>query len=172
MGQTHSWADDLWSPIADASARPTANLQPYFKLHGSSNWITREGQQLLIMGGEKAKEIRLHPILDRYASLFREHLVGVDARLMVIGYGFRDGHINDVIKLAAQGERLRMFIIDPQGADIAYSLNETSGHNRVYVKSALEEAFEATLVGASRRTLGETFGRDRIEQQKVLRFFE
>lgn len=166
------WAIDLWSPIEGHDVQPTTGLQPYFKLHGSSNWITRDGQQLLIMGGDKTHEIRLHPILHNYARIFKDYLVGSDVRLMVVGYSFRDSHINDVIKMAVQGKRLRMFIIDPQGSEIAYSLNPTTAHNRIYIKGELEEAFEAAVVGASRRTLRETFGRDRIEQQKILRFFE
>src|SRR5262249_37866972 len=41
-----------------------ADSRPYFKLHGSSNWIdTRSGKPLLIIGGHKPQAINRHPIL-------------------------------------------------------------------------------------------------------------
>jgi hypothetical protein len=65
-------------------------LQPYFKLHGSMNWRNPSGGHLLVMGGNKPTTIQRHPILMWYAQKFVEQLSMPGARLMVIGYGFRD----------------------------------------------------------------------------------
>jgi hypothetical protein len=40
------------------------------------------------------------------------------SRLMVIGYGFNDSHINNAL-LEAAPKGLKMFIIDPLGVDAA-----------------------------------------------------
>jgi hypothetical protein len=42
-----------------------------------------------------------------------------DTRLLVIGFGFNDRHINSTILKAAEGGMLKMFIVDPLGVDAA-----------------------------------------------------
>jgi hypothetical protein len=41
-----------------------ARLQPYFKLHGSSNWYTDDGRNLLVMGGNKNFMISQHQMIN------------------------------------------------------------------------------------------------------------
>jgi hypothetical protein len=38
-------------------------IQPYFKIHGSSNWATGDGRNLLVMGGDKEFMIQKHKAL-------------------------------------------------------------------------------------------------------------
>jgi hypothetical protein len=144
--------------------------QPFFKLHGSSNWRDSSDSTMLIIGGDKTCEIQRHPILSWYFSQFQEYLSKPDTRLMIIGYGFRDSHINDVITHAIQKDNLKFFVIDPSGADIVRKVNPSYG-GQIYAPNNLDDAFKQGLIGASRRTLREIFGTDTVEHQKVQRFF-
>lgn len=167
----HSWAQRRWMPAAPDEFKTDGRLQPYFKLHGSSNWQDPNGGSMLIMGGDKAHEIGLSPILRWYHQQLEERLYRADTRLMVIGYGFRDAHINQVIIRAVNDRGLRMFIIAPKGGDLARTVNPT---HRATIRcgTELEAAFERSLIGASRRLLRDIFGGDTIEHNKVQRFFE
>jgi hypothetical protein len=84
---------------------------------------------------------------------------------------FKDEHVNTAIdKAAAQG--LRMFVIDPRGARIAYEMNETRKRNQISAGDApLEQLLQRSLIGASRRSLREIFGNDETEHNKVMRLF-
>ena len=87
-----------WRPVA--SPRSTvieSRQQPYYKLHGSTNWHDPSGRHLLVMGGNKPTAMQRHPILTWYAEKFAEAVSKPNARLMIIGYGFRDDHINRMI---------------------------------------------------------------------------
>jgi hypothetical protein len=68
-------------------------FQPYFKLQGSWRWEDRAGQQLMVTGANKAQTISGHPILAWYQAEFDRQLRG-DTRLVVIGYGFNNPHVN------------------------------------------------------------------------------
>ena len=128
--------------------------QLYIKLHGSHNWLSQNGL-LIVSGGNKKTDIADIPLLNWYGQLFREKLCSPSTRLMVIGYGFRDEHINEVIYEAAARKAL-LFVIDPQGIDA--------------LKPICEKVFEQ-VIGASRRDLRTTFGNDAAEFGKVSRFF-
>jgi hypothetical protein len=80
-------------------------LQPYYKLHGSTNWTGGGGSggRLIIMGGNKAVEISQYPLLNWYHGQFRDYLSRA-TRLLIIGYSFSDAHINRaIIDAAKQG---------------------------------------------------------------------
>src|SRR5258707_12079174 len=60
------------------------------------------------MGGNKSANIAASELLSWYEQEFRNALREPGARLMVIGYGFADTHINDDIRDgAAAGMKLR-----------------------------------------------------------------
>jgi hypothetical protein len=167
--------DPLATRVAPcAPAKPfmvQAGLQPYFKLHGSSNWLDSadgKGQRLLIMGGNKAVEIKQYPVLDWYHQQFREYLARPGVRLMVIGYSFGDHHINEAVGKAATNGQLGIFIIDPAGVDV---LDKQDPRHPIRVHSALQEQLEPCVIGASRRSLTAIFGNDRVEHDKVTQFF-
>jgi hypothetical protein len=90
---------------------------------------------------------------------------------MVIGYGFRDAHINDTIIRNANEHGLQMFV-GSAGSDLARSLNPTRRVGHLAVGMSLEEVFERGLIGASRRPLREIFGADMVEHGKVRRFLD
>jgi hypothetical protein len=73
-------------PLADPLDRATArwrseepfrsneNMQPYFKLHGSTGWETTDGQRLIVVGRDKTGIIARHPILHWTYERFEEYL--------------------------------------------------------------------------------------------------
>ncbi|MFN0304707.1 MAG: SIR2 family protein [Burkholderiales bacterium] len=160
-GGVEFWSEYLWEPApADQfPAQPEAGLQPIYKLHGSSQWrAVGGGTPLLIIGGEKSRAIKQFEVLEWYAGRFDSWLAN-GTRLMVIGYGFRDRHINHAL-LRAEAKGLQLFIVDPTGL---------SG---VATSPELKALAERSLIGASRRPIRETMGRDVVERAKILRFFE
>ena len=67
------------------------------KLHGSCNWESSTGKGIMVLGEGKAEDIVKEPLLDFYLRLFAEVLSRPGLQLWVIGYGFRDPHINACI---------------------------------------------------------------------------
>ena len=163
------WARSTWVPDTSPFSLHSA-AQPIFKLHGSSNWTNPEGKPLLIMGGGKAQEISRNPILRWYSQPFDEYLLRPNARLLVIGYGFRDPHINSSIRVAVE-KGLQVFIIAPEGAQVAFELSPTRKRAQIISPTAEETMLKQALIGASRRSLAEIFGADNGEFRKVHRFF-
>jgi hypothetical protein len=134
--------------------------QPVFKLHGSWNWINPDATDLVIMGGQKSVAIATSPLLKSYHSIFAECLRSDSSKLMIIGYGFGDPHINSAIEQACKRD-LELFIIDPKGYDL---LGGSSG------PSGSISAMERALVGSSRRSLREIFNPDEVEFSKLADF--
>ncbi|WP_165482637.1 SIR2 family protein [Legionella gresilensis] len=89
------------------------NLIAYVKLHGSMDWLSGENNQLMIVGGNKTKYIDKFPLLKWYYELFKFEINKTDARLLIIGYGFMDEHINLAIKVAIEENALQLYIINP-----------------------------------------------------------
>jgi hypothetical protein len=125
----------------------------------------------MILGGAKQHEIGQVPILQWYMQQLEAFLVQSDARLMVIGYGFRDEHINTVIERAAS-RGLKLFVIDPRGARIAYEMNELRKGNHIGASDTqLEQLMKHSLIGGSSRALRAVFSDDEPEHSKIMRFF-
>src|SRR5262245_36187256 len=149
------------------------NRQPFFKLHGSSNWIdSSSGRPLLVMGGNKPATIKQHRILEWNQEQFREYLSIPDTRLMVIGYSFRDEHINRAISKAVDRGTLRLFVIDPSGLDVLDRNLEKNRRLPIALADPFFEKVQPHLIGASRRPLSRIFGGDLVEHGKVMRFFD
>lgn len=142
--------------------------QPFFKLHGSSNWKVPGGEDLLILGGAKSLAINRVPLLKWYHDNFRDFLLAPNTRLLVIGYGFGDSHVNEQIKNAVEQSGLKIFIIDPIGVDIV----DKNRGLLIHDPDVLAKAIWPKVIGASRRSLREIFENDKIEHAKVMRFFE
>jgi hypothetical protein len=140
---------------------PKEHFQPFFKLHGSTNWRSTDGDDLLVMGGAKSAAIQASPVLRWYHEVFQAALLSEGARLMVIGYSFRDAHINAAINQAAK-RGLKLYVIDPLGVDVVQPRRG---------EIAEQNPFETAFIGASRRPFREITGNDPIERAKVMRFF-
>jgi hypothetical protein len=88
----------------------------YIKLHGSSNWKTYDGKQQMVIGLEKERDIAREPMLRSYAAIFKMVLTKAK-RLLVIGYSFRDEHINKAIVLAmaaCHNPELELYVVSPE----------------------------------------------------------
>jgi len=114
----HNRASNKWRPEAPPF-QSNARMQPYYKLHGSSGWLTEGGQPLLVIGRDKTGTIAQHPILHWTYQQFEDSLHRDDTRLMVIGYGFGDEHINQSLIDAHQAGKLKLiYLVHPSGKAI------------------------------------------------------
>ena len=89
----------------------------YLKLHGSYGWQKKDGSDAMVIGDSKTKAIADEPLLRWYHDLFQETLLREGQKLVVIGYGFGDSHINGAIADGIRKSRLRLHIVNPMGAD-------------------------------------------------------
>ena len=71
----------------------------------------------MVIGGNKPAQIHREKLLQWYFDLFQEVLSCPNRRLLVIGYGFRDLHINAVIAQSIQQHGLKLYIISPQSPE-------------------------------------------------------
>jgi|CXWL01.1.fsa_nt_gi hypothetical protein len=85
----------------------------YIKLHGSYGWRSASGSKAMVIGGEKEERIASEPLLRWYLRIFEKVLAGPACNLLVIGYGFKDSHINKLICNAIRNHQLRVFVISP-----------------------------------------------------------
>ncbi len=155
------------SPAHETQFRLAPNFQPYFKLHGSSNWYDADGGRMLVMGGNKTKAIGSSPLLKWYADQFDQFLQRGNTKLMVIGYGFGDPHINQAL-IDAAPTGLQLFIIDPGGTDV---LDKRPRIPLRALTDPLMDALQPAIIGASRRPLTAIFGGDLVEHSRVMGFF-
>ena len=117
----HNRASNKWRAEAPPF-QSNARMQPYYKLHGSSGWLTEGGQPLLVIGRDKTGTIAQHPILHWTYQQFEDSLHRDDTRLMVIGYGFGDEHINQSLIDAHLAGKLKMiYLVQPSGKAIISS---------------------------------------------------
>lgn len=161
-------AGRLWMPGDPLNVSVEARIQPYFKLHGSTNWRITDRRELMIMGGGKARNIREIPILQRYQEIFSELLQQAGMRLTIVGYGFRDDHINQVLKAAVQQHGQCMFVMDPRGSDLAYMENQT--RNSIYSPSDFEAWYKDGLYSAATTSLPALLAGDSLEKEALADF--
>ena len=155
-GTLYDVSKDRWTPVDPATFSLNQGHQPIFKLHGSSDWWATSGEPMLIMGGDKVRDIKRHPLLNWYQEMFETCLRTPGARLMVIGYGGFDHHINETIAAAqADNPGLSLFTVHPKGRE-----------------SLPDDLKKLINIGASSQLLSTTFAGDVAELRKILSFFE
>ena len=83
------------------------------KLHGSYNWISSNGSDMdmMVIGRGKAEQIKSEPLLKHYFEIFDYVLSKGQCRLLIIGYGFGDKHINSIISKAITDHGLKIYIL-------------------------------------------------------------
>lgn len=144
--------------------RIDAIAQPIYKLHGSVDWIDGTSG-LLVMGGGKQAAIESTPILKEYFARFWRDLTAPGACLMIIGYGFRDAHINDLLGKAWHANNsLSAFYVDPAGRKVSH------GGDPELPQYIPPWGF-IHCIGESTRQLSSTFAGDELELRKLERFF-
>lgn len=151
--------------VAKEPFETDASRQPYFKLHGSIAWQTTDGLPLLVIGRDKVSTIKQHPILQWSFGKFQEFLARPNTRLMVIGYGFGDDHINDAIVSAHQKGSLKlMYLLHPLGRDVLEKYPKAA----IKVPQPLQEIPSIEC----RAPLSVTFNNDVAERQTLLQIFQ
>ena len=154
-------AKDRRSPKPPAEFRVSPNLQPAFKLHGSTTWFDTTGQ-MMVMGYKKMATIQSQAVLRYYYNEFDRCLSSPSSLLVVIGYGFQDAHINTAIRRMLSVLGPRLFIIDRLGVDV-------TDENRKLVLRPVND-FLNIIGGASTRSLAEIFGGPSADYTNLMRF--
>lgn len=85
----------------------------YIKLHGSYGWKSSDGFNKLVIGKNKEDQIANEPVLSWYFELFKEVIFKNSRKLFVIGYGFLDDHINEVIAESITKYGLKIYVLSP-----------------------------------------------------------
>jgi SIR2-like protein len=150
--------DKIWVPTGDFGV--PRNMQPFVKLHGSTQWKAASGDPILIMGNAKSGAIQSFEVLRQHHVFFATSLNQANSKLMVIGYSFQDDHINEVIVRASARHSLGTYIVDPSG-------RRALQHPSV----RLRPIESIKLIGELRRPLSLVFGKDRFAFQELMRFF-
>ncbi len=118
----------------------------YVKLHGSQNWLDSEGTRRMVIGRDKKSRIQREPLLSRYFDIFKEVLLQKECRLLVIGYGFRDTHINDVLADAIQNAGLEVYVLSPEPPDQFLERMRTCPKGEEICQSGLAGYFPLSLL--------------------------
>ena len=106
----------------------------YIKLHGSYGWKSANGSTQLVIGKNKVGSIGTEPVLKYYFDLFEAAIKQGSKKLLIIGYGFQDQHINEVLLDGVKNHSLKIYIIgqNPQ------SVKERIEGGHYYAKDILE----------------------------------
>lgn len=164
-GQDHYGAfAEYWVPTGTFDL--PRNMQPFVKLHGSTNWHTTAHEKMLIMGNAKTGAIQKFDVLGRYHDFFASSLKQPNAKLMVIGYSFQDEHINKVIVEASDRHGLGTYLVDLRGRDVLP--DPKMANAQIKAPRALEGI---KLIGELRRPLSTVFSGDKFAHQELMRFF-
>jgi hypothetical protein len=118
----------------------------YIKLHGSYGWRTSSGSNQMVIGANKASLIKKEPLLNAYQTLFRLVIEENNKKVLIIGYGFRDQHINQMLLKGVEDHGLKIYIITTVPPDAFKSQLE---HGHYYVKnifSGISGYFQHTLL--------------------------
>ena len=139
----------------------------YIKLHGSFNWKDSKGKKIMVIGTSKLEDIENEPLLKWYLKMFECILSKPNRRLLIIGYGFRDKHINDVIINSIKNNGLGLFIIHPKNREDFQkeTLNTISSNNRKAISEAIRRYYQDELKSI--------FNHDRApkEYSELLKYF-
>jgi len=100
--------------VKAASLRKGSGNFVYIKVHGSYGWKAQDGSNVMVMGRAKTEIIEREPLLRWYWDLFKSVLQRYEQKLVVVGYGFRDDHVNQVIADAINRFKLRFYVILPK----------------------------------------------------------
>jgi len=101
----------------DDSKISTYGRFQYIKLHGSWNWRASDGKSGMVIGRGKETRIMQEPLLSWYLKTFESVLSKDGRKLLVVGYGFRDRHINEVLAHSVNEYGLELYVLSPLPPD-------------------------------------------------------
>lgn len=146
----------------------------YIKLHGSLGWYSQKNKNCMVLGINKPERIDEEPLLKWYFSHFNELLKQDGAKIVIIGYGFLDKHINGCIVSAVgkTGEKnwknkLKLYIVSPErpsdfrkrlieNKSIFYNHDNRDGCSGLHLWNAVEGYFPHELTDIFPYSAGET----------------
>ncbi len=141
----------------------------YIKLHGSFGWKSSDPDRpdMMVIGRNKEEQIANEPLLTWYLDLFEQVLFQGGIKLLIIGYSFRDDHINEVIATACEIHDMKIYIISP--VKPREFIIELSAEDHVYGKQILKG-----LSGYFEESLKDIFppdGSDTLEWRELYDLF-
>ena len=71
----------------------------------------------MVIGEDKTDQISREPLLKYYSELFQQVLSDGNVELFVIGYGFGDEHINEVIADSIRDNGLKLNVMNPDAPE-------------------------------------------------------
>lgn len=83
----------------------------YVKLHGSYGWRSSDGSNQMVIGKNKSELIEKEPLLKWYFELFQTVISEGNKKILIVGYGFGDQHINSVLLDGVNNHGLQIYII-------------------------------------------------------------
>ena len=86
----------------------------YVKLHGSYGWLSSDGTPQMVLGKNKEEDIRKEPLLAWYIDLFKRAVCRDGVKILIIGYGFLDEHINKMLFDGVTDNNLKLYIVSPE----------------------------------------------------------
>lgn len=86
----------------------------YMKLHGSHGWVSADGERQMVLGLNKLEAIEKEPQLLFYLNRFKEIINRSGVKVLVIGYSFRDQHINNCLLDAIEQSKIKLYIVSPE----------------------------------------------------------
>jgi hypothetical protein len=96
----------------------------------------------MVIGKNKEGDIEKEPLLKWYFDLFKQVISENDKKILIIGYGFADKHINDILLKGIQENKLSLYIINPidpenfknrlEGKPNDYSSYEVSKYSKIW----------------------------------------
>jgi hypothetical protein len=122
------------------------STQPYIKLHGSYGWRSSDGSNNMIIGKDKVGLIAGNLILFWYFEIFARALFEGDKRLLIIGYGFGDKHINELLVEGVQKHGLKIYIITTQPIDDLRSYLKREHGYALPIMDGINGYFRSTLL--------------------------
>jgi hypothetical protein len=115
-GQIRPFQIPTDSEIAESETRGVHLIDgqvAYVKLHGSMNWLSPTGDKEIVIGTSKEADIEGRALLQWYWQIFEDALASVSPLdVWIVGYSFRDRHINRVLAARANEPGLRLFVVD------------------------------------------------------------
>jgi hypothetical protein len=153
-----------WSPQEEIVAASFHGAQPIYKLHGSINWFDKDQSEMMIFGENKVESIHSSGLFSSYFEEFKRVLKEPGCRLMTIGYGFGDQHINRAIVDGWESSKLETFLVDPLGFDVFNKEPENK-------MRSITDIERIKVMGVSTRRLADTFAGDDLEYEKIMGFF-
>lgn len=103
----------------------------YVKLHGS--WKGQAARYPLVIGQNKGEAISGSELLSWYFRAFAAAISAGNRRILIIGYGFGDAHVNQALGIAARNNDLQLSVMTRSAGDLIQTLR-----NRPDCKDVLE----------------------------------